>query len=118
LGHRMAWEAAVDAGADCDLVQLYEARAIKVDSSWYVENGLMNRWEQHDMEAIAADKVLPDLEHYLDCLGVADYATSPILSKSRWNEFVNVLPQFVGNSEPVAELASHVAPGFAGFAKL
>ncbi|KAJ3758743.1 hypothetical protein EV360DRAFT_82793 [Lentinula raphanica] len=119
IGHRMAWEAAVDAGVDCDLVQLYEARAIKVDSSWYVEHGLMNRWEQHDMEAIAADKVLPDLEHYLDCSGVADYATSPILSKSRWNDFVNALPHFVGNSEPVVKLSSHFAPGFsAGFAKL
>ncbi|KAF8829993.1 hypothetical protein HHX47_DHR2000110 [Lentinula edodes] len=104
IGHRMAYEAAVDQGVDPALVELYEAGVIKLDSSWYVENGLLSRAEQFDLESVAANKVLPDLERFLDLLDVAEYATAPILSGKSWNEFVVSLPQFLGNSEPLEEL--------------
>ncbi|KAJ3992544.1 acyl-CoA dehydrogenase NM domain-like protein [Lentinula boryana] len=104
IGHRMAYEAAVDLGVNPLLVELYEAGAIRLDSSWYVENGLMSRAEQHDLESAAANKVLPDLERFLHDLEAAEYATAPIISEERWNGFVSGLPQFVGNSEPLGEL--------------
>ncbi|KAJ4490545.1 hypothetical protein J3R30DRAFT_3278550 [Lentinula aciculospora] len=104
IGHRMAYEAAVELGVDPALVQLYEAGVIKLDSGWYVENGLMSRSEQYDLESAAANKVLPNLERFLDHLGVAEYATSPLLSEKSWDEFVTGLPHFVGNSEPLVEL--------------
>ncbi|GAW08850.1 acyl- dehydrogenase NM domain-like protein [Lentinula edodes] len=104
IGHRMAYEAAVDQGVDPALVELYEAGVIKLDSSWYVENGLLSRAEQFDLESVAANKVLPDLERFLDLLDVAEYATAPILSGKSWNEFVVSLPQFLGISEPLEEL--------------
>ncbi|KAJ3839170.1 hypothetical protein F5878DRAFT_582170 [Lentinula raphanica] len=104
IGHRMAYEAAVDLGVHPALVELYEAGAIKLDPSWYVENGLMSRVEQFDRESAAANKVLPGPEKFLDDLGAAEYATAPILSETRWNEFVGCLPQFSGTSEPLREV--------------
>ncbi|KAJ3878978.1 hypothetical protein F5051DRAFT_371864 [Lentinula edodes] len=104
IGHRMAYEAAIDLNVDPVLVQLYEAGAIKLDSSWYVESGLISRSEQYDLESAAADKLLPKLQHNLDHLGVAAYATSPILSEDSWTDFVAGLPHYVGNAEPLEEL--------------
>ncbi|KAJ4490548.1 acyl-CoA oxidase [Lentinula aciculospora] len=104
IGHRMAYDAALDLGVDPTLVKLYEAGVIKLDSSWYVENGLMSRAEQYDLESAAANQVLPNLERFLDLLDVKEYVTAPILSQRSWNEFVVSLPQFAGNSEPLEEL--------------
>ncbi|KAJ3773284.1 hypothetical protein EV361DRAFT_1008168 [Lentinula raphanica] len=109
IGHRMAYEAAMDLGVDPALVQLYEAGAIKLDSGWYVESGLLSRSKQYDLENAAANKVFPNLNRFLDLLGVAEYATSPILSEDSWNHFVAGLPHFVGNSDPLQELASILA---------
>lgn len=81
----------------------YEAGAIRLDSRWYAESGLMSLSQQYRAENEAASKALPKLERTLDLLGVAEYAISPILSEKSWNRFVDGLPQFVGDAEPLKD---------------
>ena len=45
IGHRMAYDAAMDAGLSPTIIELYAASAIKLDSAWYVEHGV-SRAEQ------------------------------------------------------------------------
>ncbi|KAE9396416.1 hypothetical protein BT96DRAFT_1040379 [Gymnopus androsaceus JB14] len=79
------------------------AGAIRLDSRWYAESGLMSLSQQYRAENEAASKALPKLERTLDLLGVAEYAISPILSEKSWNRFVDGLPQFVGDAEPLKD---------------
>lgn len=43
IGQRMAYEAAVDADVDPNFLALYEAGAVRNDSSWYVEQLRLSR---------------------------------------------------------------------------
>ncbi|OQD65072.1 hypothetical protein PENPOL_c006G10071 [Penicillium polonicum] len=89
IGHRMAYEAAVDKGVDSDLLALYEAGVVKTDSSWYVEDLGLSRADQFEMECNAADAVVPRLGELLDGLGTMEpYITAPILTKKRWETFL------------------------------
>ncbi|OQD99089.1 hypothetical protein PENSOL_c007G03857 [Penicillium solitum] len=89
IGHRMAYEAAVDGGVDSDLLALYEAGVVKTDSSWYVENLGLNRADQFEMECNAADSLLPRLGELLDGLDAMEpYITAPILTAKRWETFL------------------------------
>ncbi|KAK1149714.1 hypothetical protein N8T08_005268 [Aspergillus melleus] len=51
-----------NAGIDPKLIELYESGVIKEDSAWYSEQGGLSRKAQFEMEAKAADALLPDLE--------------------------------------------------------
>ncbi|CAG8904521.1 unnamed protein product [Penicillium egyptiacum] len=89
IGHRMAYEAAVDTGVDPDLLALYEAGVVKTDSSWYVENLGLSRADQFEMECKAADALVPRVGELLDSLDTMEpYITAPILSTKRWETFV------------------------------
>lgn len=89
IGHRMAYEAAVDEGVDSDLLALYEAGVVKTDSSWYVENLGLSRADQFEMECNAADALLPRLGELLDGLDTMEpYITAPILTAKRWETFL------------------------------
>jgi hypothetical protein len=89
IGHRMAYEAAVDMGVDPDLLALYEAGVVKTDSSWYVENLGLRRADQFGMESKAADALAPRVGEFLDRLDTMEpYITAPILSAERWQTFV------------------------------
>ncbi|OQE13097.1 hypothetical protein PENFLA_c054G09892 [Penicillium flavigenum] len=89
IGHRMAYEAAVDMGVDPDLLALYEAGVVKTDSSWYVENLGLSRADQFEMESKAADALVPRVGELLNRLGTMEpYIRAPILSAERWETFV------------------------------
>ncbi|KAL4970661.1 putative acyl-CoA oxidase [Aspergillus stella-maris] len=94
IGHRMASEAAVAAGLDPRLIALYESGAILEGSAWYAEKGGTSRAMQREMEALAADALLPNLERFVAETGAEGYSTAPMASDKRWDESVAGLEKF------------------------
>lgn len=80
IGHRMAYEAAVKARVNPDLLALYVAGVVK-----------------HDSRA-----ALPKLEEFLEATGARPYCIAPIVSDESWARFVENLPHFGG--EAILEL--------------
>lgn len=102
IGHRMAYEAAVRAKVNPDLLALYVAGVVKHDASWYVEHLALGRRAQQEMEDRALTAALPKLEEFLETTGARPYCIAPIVSDESWARFVENLPHFGG--EAVLEL--------------
>ncbi|KGO62870.1 Acyl-CoA dehydrogenase/oxidase [Penicillium expansum] len=98
IGHRMAYEAAIDANIDSSLLNLYESGVMKQDSAWYVEQGGLSRGVQREMEAQAVDVLLPQMKDLLLASGVQPYSNAPMTSKTLWNDFVSGLEVFSGDA--------------------
>ncbi|KAJ5623247.1 Acyl-CoA dehydrogenase/oxidase [Penicillium lividum] len=98
IGHRMAYESALEANIDIKLLNLYESGVMKEDSAWYVEKGGLSREIQREMEAQAADALLPQLKDLLIASGVQPYSNAPMTSKALWNDFVSGLEVFSGDA--------------------
>lgn len=98
IGHRMAYDAAVKAGVDANLIRLYVSGIIKHDASWYAEHSIVGRASQRDMEERAITALLPQLESLLEGLGAAPYCTAPIATQESFKNFVDNLPLFTGNA--------------------
>ena len=62
IGCRMAFEAAQVANISPKVFNLYESGVVKEDSSWYAEKGGLSRELRREMEAQAADDLLPHLK--------------------------------------------------------
>ncbi|RAH74038.1 uncharacterized protein BO66DRAFT_408499 [Aspergillus aculeatinus CBS 121060] len=105
IGQRMAYEAALDAGVEPDLLALYEAGVVLQDPAWYAEHCGLSREAQLDQEGRALDALEPRVEELLDGLGVARFCTAPILSAERMERFAAGLPTFgeEGNRERQTE---------------
>ncbi|KAL4895629.1 hypothetical protein BDV59DRAFT_211270 [Aspergillus ambiguus] len=99
IGQRMAYEAAVDAGVDRDLLALYEAGAVKYDSAWYVEKLGIARAAQFEMECKASDAVLGRLDEHLDSFDIEPFCTAPMLSSDRFDGLIGAIPMFTGSAE-------------------
>ncbi|PWY90684.1 acyl-CoA dehydrogenase NM domain-like protein [Aspergillus heteromorphus CBS 117.55] len=84
IGYRMAVEAAIDVNIDPRLLALYESGIVKEDPAWFAEQGGLTRQEQREMEALAADAVLPDLAQLVQDTGAQPYSTAPMASRSAW----------------------------------
>lgn len=95
IGHRMAYDAAVSAGVDAFLVDLYVASCVKFDSSWYVEKLGLSRSRQREMETTAVDRIFPRVDELLAQMSVEPYILAPIVSDERWAEYVAALPSYV-----------------------
>ena len=100
VGHRMAYEAALDAGVPSYLLQLYEIGVMKLDAAWYSEHAEISRRRQTEMEEKAIDEALEHFESDIESLGAAPYVTSSIISDERWDSFLNGLEMFHGNANP------------------
>jgi hypothetical protein len=98
IGHRMAYEAAVKAKVDPELLALYEAAVVKLDSSWYAEHAGFGRRAQAEAEDRAATAALPNLGKYIADTKVEPYCQAPIVSDLAWSTFVAGLPHFDGNA--------------------
>ena len=98
IGHRMAYEAALDAGVPRPLLDLYEAGVILQDPAWYAEHAGLQRWAQFEMEDRAITAALPHIEEYLVSTGAEPFAVSPVLTQESWEKFINDLPLFNGNA--------------------
>ncbi|KAF3405019.1 Peroxisomal acyl-coenzyme A oxidase 3 [Talaromyces pinophilus] len=98
IGHRMALEAAREANIDPKLINLYESGVILDDSAWYTEQGGMSRLAQKELEAQAADALLPEMEKLVHNTGAAPYSSAPMASEKGWNVFVSELETFEGQA--------------------
>ncbi|KAF7169071.1 hypothetical protein CNMCM5623_001903 [Aspergillus felis] len=106
IGHRMALEAAKETKIDSKLCALYESGVIREDSAWYTEQGGISRRAQREMEAQAADALLPDLERLVYETGAAPYSSAPMTSDRLWNTFVSELEAFSGEASFVIRASS------------
>ncbi|KAL4921500.1 acyl-CoA dehydrogenase NM domain-like protein [Aspergillus aurantiobrunneus] len=106
IGQRMALEAAIQAQIDPKLISLYESGVILEDSAWYAETGAISRKTQ-EMEAQAADALLPGLERLVAETGAEKYSQAPMASEEHWDEFVDGLEEFRG--EALVDILSPVA---------
>ncbi|KAG2095719.1 acyl-CoA dehydrogenase NM domain-like protein [Suillus discolor] len=106
MGHRMAYDAAVDQGVSQCLVDLYLINAIKTDAAWYVEHGVFTRKAMVHMEDAALSAALPRLEELLTAMEVEPYVSSPIISDKCWEKFRKTLPvySFTQAEVPAARL--------------
>lgn len=98
IGHRMAYDAAVKAKINPDLLALYVAGVVKHDSSWYVEHLALGRRAQQEMEDRALTAALPKLEEFLEATNARPYCIAPIVSDDAWERFVDNLPHFGGEA--------------------
>ncbi|KAL4882544.1 hypothetical protein BJY04DRAFT_36871 [Aspergillus karnatakaensis] len=99
IGHRMASEAAAAASIDPKIIALYESGVILEDSAWYAEQGGISRKMQREMEAEAADNLLPELERLVGEIGAEAYSTAPMTSDELWHSFVEGLEEYKGEAE-------------------
>ncbi|KAF8903477.1 acyl-CoA dehydrogenase NM domain-like protein [Gymnopilus junonius] len=98
IGHRMAYDAAISAGVDLCLIDLYAASCVRLDSSWYVENQGLSRIQQREVEAAVIDRVFPKTEEFLYKMGVEPYIIAPIISEERWEDYISSLPPYSPSS--------------------
>ncbi|KAJ7121122.1 acyl-CoA dehydrogenase NM domain-like protein [Mycena epipterygia] len=96
VGHRIAYDAAVESGVDPLIVNLYVVSVLKHDTAWYVEHANLSRSSQRAMERDSVEALYPKLDLLLAMLDVASCITAPIVSDERWNNYVHGLPSFTG----------------------
>ena len=95
IGHRMAYDAAVDSGLSEEITNLYLAAAVKQDSAWYVENLGFSRDAQSEAMDQAINGALGCLDEWLSRTEAEEYAKNvPILSQESWDRFVDGLEGF------------------------
>lgn len=111
IGHRMVYEAALDAGVHRPLLDLYEAGIVKLDPAWYSESAGVSRVAQREMEDRAVTAAVPHLERYLEETEAADYVRAPMLSKEGRDGLVASLDCYTG----AAALQVVDEPVFGGF---
>ncbi|KAJ7149194.1 acyl-CoA dehydrogenase NM domain-like protein [Mycena crocata] len=98
IGHRIAYDAAVEAKVEPCLLDMYVASCIKVDLHWYVEHLGLTRRRYRDMERAAIDAVYPRLDEFLARMDVEEYITAPFTSDKKWDEYLSTLQTF-GSTE-------------------
>lgn len=114
VGHRLAYEAALDAGVASELLDLYEAGVVLHHSGWFVENLALDTETQFNMEMQAMNSILPRIGDLLNATGAEPYCTAPIVSDEAWMEFTRSLEVHHGNArmdicEYDADLAESVS---------
>ncbi|KAJ7609319.1 hypothetical protein DFH06DRAFT_187211 [Mycena polygramma] len=94
IGHRMAYDAAMDANLDPAITGLYLASAVTLDPAWYAEHTecVSARQDAAVNEAVTA--ALPYLDDWLERTDAAPYSQVPILSEGNWKKFVGGLREY------------------------
>ncbi|KAJ6478686.1 hypothetical protein DFH09DRAFT_1253366 [Mycena vulgaris] len=98
IGHRMAYDSAVDAELDPKIAALYLATVVKTDSAWHSEKVEFGRDLQDDLENEAVCVALPYLNEWLVQTGAKHYSQVPIISETEWAAFVEDLQEFYSES--------------------
>jgi hypothetical protein len=91
IGHRMAYEAAREAGIAEDVLALYEACVLRNLPAWYVGKIGLNIKSQFGNEVQAMDSISLRLDSLLDATGAEKYCTAPIVKDGSWGAFVDSL---------------------------
>ncbi|TFK56913.1 acyl-CoA dehydrogenase NM domain-like protein [Heliocybe sulcata] len=92
IGHRCAYDAALELGVDSRIIDLYVAAAMSSDEAWYVEHQKIPQMRLKRGLIDAATALYPFLGELLDGLKADAYVTAPIVSDDQWNSFVQSLP--------------------------
>lgn len=107
VGHRMAYDAAIEASVDPILVDVYLASAILSDPAWYSEATdpavHLSRSEQLEMQLNVCTNGVARLEEWLDKLEVEPYVLAPIVSDEKWNAYEGTLETFGRLQDPRIE---------------
>lgn len=94
IGNRLAYEAALDAGVEGDILDLYEAGVVLQSPDLGVEEIGIILSGQIYMERQAMNTLSRRLEQLLDSIGVEPYITAPILTEESWEAFLDKLPHY------------------------
>ncbi|KAF9650305.1 acyl-CoA dehydrogenase NM domain-like protein [Thelephora ganbajun] len=104
VGHRMAYDAAIEASVDPTLIDIYLSSAILSDPAWYSETSdpavHLSRSEQLEMQLNACTKGVARLEEWLDKLEVGPYVLAPIVSEEKWDAYEQTLETFGRSQDP------------------
>lgn len=94
IGNRLAYEAALDAGVEGYILDLYEAGVLLQSPDLGVDEiGIILSGRIH-MERLAMNAISHRLEQLLDSIGAEPYITAPILTEESWEAFLDKLPQY------------------------
>ena len=89
IGHRMAYDAAIEASVDPVLIDIYLASVILTDPAWYSETTEpavhLSRSQQLEMQLNVCKKGVARLEEWLAKLEVEPYVLAPIVSEEKWD---------------------------------
>ncbi|GJJ06027.1 hypothetical protein Clacol_000214 [Clathrus columnatus] len=99
IGHRWAYEAALERGVSQPIIDLFVASLFNLDAAWYAENGGITRWKQKVLLVERTTALYEDLPGLLKLLDVEGYITAPIVSKERWEKYTLELPCYT--TEPL-----------------
>ncbi|KAL0945545.1 hypothetical protein HGRIS_014706 [Hohenbuehelia grisea] len=91
IGHRMAYDAAVAAGVEKAMIDLYLWTTVRQDEAWYSENIGMPAEVQFEREDEVLSAALPFLDSWLEGTHVEPYVRAPIVCESGWKKFVDGL---------------------------
>ncbi|KAJ7312390.1 hypothetical protein DFH08DRAFT_791370 [Mycena albidolilacea] len=94
IGHRMAYDAALDANLDKSVTDLYLASAVALDSAWYAEHAGFGGAQQDAAMNKAVTAALPFLDEWLVRTGAEPYSQVPILSDANWKQFTDGLREY------------------------
>lgn len=98
IGHRMAYDSAIEASVNPTLVDIYLSSVVLSDPAWYSEAGdpsmRLSRSEQLEMQVAACTKGVARLEEWLDKLEVEPYILAPIVSQEKWDAHERSLETF------------------------
>ncbi|KAJ7649473.1 hypothetical protein DFH06DRAFT_1193252 [Mycena polygramma] len=104
IGHRMAYDAAVAAGLDARITDLYLASAVKLDGGWYAEHTDFGSARQDAAENAAIKAALPCLDEWLVRTGAERYCQVPILTDANWKFFVDGLREYSSAPYPTSSV--------------
>ncbi|KAJ7828269.1 acyl-CoA dehydrogenase NM domain-like protein [Mycena olivaceomarginata] len=94
IGHRMAYDAALDANLDKSVTDLYLASAVALGSTWYAEHAGFGGAQQDAAMNKAVTAALPFLDEWLVRTGAEPYSQVPILSDTNWKQFTDGLREY------------------------
>ncbi|KAJ6581956.1 acyl-CoA dehydrogenase NM domain-like protein [Mycena capillaripes] len=94
IGHRMAYDAAMDANLDPTITDLYLASTVTLDAAWYAEHADFGGARQDAAVNAAVTAALPFLDDWLVRTGAEPYSQVPILSDANWKNFVGGLREY------------------------
>ena len=111
IGHRMAYDAAVNGPMPLDkrITDLYLWSTVRLDEAWYSENMGISTEAQFAKEDEALRAALSMLDRWLEDTGAEPYVFAPIVSQDRWEGFVSGLECVRGRQDMELQQSSVLA---------
>lgn len=114
IGHRMAYDTAIEASVDQNLIDIYLSSVILSDPAWYSEVNdpsiRLSRSEQLGRQLAACTEGVARLDEWLDKLEVEPYVLAPIVSDEKWEAYEQTLETFEGSQDLGIEPSDGVYP--------